>query len=151
VALITSGDTNEPIGITRTYLNPGGAGKAPVEPNKMMLGRSANGAVRLAASADYVMIGEGIETCLAVMQATGKPAWAALSTSGLRSLELPASIQSVDILADGDPPGEAAARAAAQRLLRCGGIVRTVRIVRAGQGHDFNDMLINPDTKETRS
>jgi len=30
------------------------------------------------------MVGEGIETCLAAMQATGNPAWAALSTSGLR-------------------------------------------------------------------
>ena len=39
---------------------------------------------------DVLMVGEGIETCLAAMQATGHPAWAALSTSGLRALDLPA-------------------------------------------------------------
>ena len=52
------------------------------------------------------MIGEGIETCLAAMQATGQPAWAALSTSGLRSLDLPANVRDVIVLADGDEAGE---------------------------------------------
>lgn len=47
------------------------------------------GAVRLAEPGDVLMIGEGVETCLAAMQASGHPAWAALSTSGLRSLNLP--------------------------------------------------------------
>ena len=47
----------------------------------------------------------GIETCLAAMQATGNAAWAALSTSGLRSLDLPRDIRDVIVLADGDEPG----------------------------------------------
>ena len=49
------------------------------------------------------------------MQATGSPAWAALSTSGLRALDLPDSVVDVVVLADGDEPGETAARAAACR------------------------------------
>src|SRR5215510_5525255 len=36
-----------------------------------------------------------IETCLAAMQATGHPAWAALSTSGLRALDLPKDVRDV--------------------------------------------------------
>ena len=59
-------------------------GKAPIDPQKMMLGPCRGGAVRLAEPSDVLMVGEGIETCLAAMQATGHPAWAALSTSGLR-------------------------------------------------------------------
>ena len=50
------------------------------------------------------MIGEGIETCLAAMQATGHPAWAALSTSGMRSLALPDEVRNVIVLADGAIP-----------------------------------------------
>jgi len=45
----------------------------------------------------------GKVTCLAAMQATGYAAWAALSTSGLRALELPDDIRDVIVLADGDP------------------------------------------------
>jgi hypothetical protein len=47
------------------------------------------------------MIGEGIETCLAAMQAAGDPAWAALSTSGLRALDLPPNARDVIVLAAG--------------------------------------------------
>src|SRR5207344_775256 len=57
-------------------------------PQKMMFGPCRGGAVRLTAPGDVLMIGEGIETCLTAMQATGHPAWAALSTSGLRALDL---------------------------------------------------------------
>jgi DNA primase len=85
------------------------------------------------------MIGEGIETCLAVMQATGNLAWAALSTSGLRTLDLPDAISDVIVLADGDDPGEAAAREAALRWKRKG---RSVRIARPPRGLDFNDLLL---------
>ena len=85
------------------------------------------------------MVGEGIETCLAAMQATGSPAWAALSTSGLRSLDLPREVRDVIVLADGDEAGEAAARDCALRWKRQG---RRVRIARPPNGMDFNDMLM---------
>ena len=66
------------------------------------------------------MVGEGIETCLAAMQATGNPAWAALSIPGLRALELPRDVRDVIVLADGDEAGEAAARDCASRWKREG-------------------------------
>lgn len=54
----------------RTYLAPGGAGKAPVEPAGTMLGACAGGAVRLAEPpagrpAPLVAV-EGIETALSL-------------------------------------------------------------------------------------
>ena len=96
-------------------------------------------AVRLGTFAEVLMVGEGIETCLAVMQATGRPAWAALSTSGLRALDLPQQVREVVVLADGDEPGEAAARNCACRWKREG---RSVRIARSPRGCDFNDLLL---------
>ena len=140
VALVTKGADATPLAIHRTYLGRDGAGKAPVEPTKMMLGPCRGGAVRLAVPGDVLMVGEGIETCLAAMQVSGHPAWAALSTSGLRSLELPTNIRDVIVLADGDDPGEAAARDCAWRWKREG---RRVRIARPPQGLDFNDMLMD--------
>jgi putative DNA primase/helicase len=138
VALVTSGIDGTPLAIHRTYLARDGAGKAPVDPQKMMLGPCRGGAVRLADPGAVLMVGEGIETCLAAMQASGQPAWAALSTSGLRALDLPKDVRDVIVLADGDEAGEAAARDCALRWKRQG---RRVRIARPPQGMDFNDML----------
>jgi DNA primase len=86
-----------------------------------------------------LMVGEGIETCLSAMQATGYPAWAALSTSGLRALDLPGSVREVIVLADGDDAGEKAACDAALRWSREG---RRVRVARPPRGADFNDVLL---------
>jgi len=131
VALVTRGTDDAPLAVHRTFLASNGVGKAPVEPQKMMLGPCRGGVVRLAPLRDVVMIGEGIETCLAAMQATGYPAWAALSTSGLRSLDLPNKVHDIIVLADGDDPGEAAAQDCALRWKREG---RRVRIARAPRG-----------------
>ena len=139
VALVTNGADGAPLAIHRTFLARDGGGKAPVDPQKMMLGPCRGGAVRLGESGDVLMVGEGIETCLAAMMATGKPAWAALSTSGLRALYLPTELREVIVLADGDKPGEAAALDCALRWRREG---RRVRIARPPQGMDFNDMLL---------
>jgi putative DNA primase/helicase len=139
IALVTSGKENTPAAIHRTFLARDGTGKAPVNPPKMMLGPCRGGAVRLAEVRDTLLLGEGIETCLSAAQATGHAAWAALSTSGLRALDLPYAVRDVIILADGDVPGEAAARRCALRLKREG---RRVRIACAPKGMDFNDVLL---------
>jgi hypothetical protein len=140
IALVTTGKENAPVGVHRTFLAANGWGKAPVVPQKMMLGPCRGGAVRLGEHAGgSLLVGEGIETCLAAMQATGRPAWAALSTSGLQSLDLPDTVEEIVVLADGDQPGDTAARAAACRW-RDGG--RRARIARPPAGMDFNDLLL---------
>jgi putative DNA primase/helicase len=141
VALVTDGVDDVPIGIHRTFLASNGSGKAPVEPQKMMLGPCRGGAVCLGAVEDVLLVGEGIETCLSAMQATGRPAWAALSTSGLKNLHLPDTIIDVIIAADGDETGERAAQECVRRWRRPG---RRVRIARPPTGADFNDVMRRP-------
>ena len=147
VALVTRGRDDDAVGIHRTFVTRDGRAKAAVSPQRMMLGPCRGGAVRLAAATDVVLIGEGIETCLAVMQATGRPVWAALSTAGLRSLDLPEYIRNVIVLADADLPGEAAALEAGRRWRHQG---RGVRVARPPTGLDFNDLLLgrNPRDQE---
>jgi hypothetical protein len=139
IALVTRGTNDIALGIHRTFLARDGKDKAPVVPAKMMLGPCRGGAVRLADPGNVLMVGEGIETTLSAMQARSHPAWAALSTTGLRALGLPADVRDVIVLADADDAGEAAARDCAWRWRREG---RRVRIARPPRGMDFNDMLV---------
>jgi putative DNA primase/helicase len=139
VALVTRGTDGAPLAIHRTFMSGDGTSKAPIEPTKMMLGPCRGGAVRLGPITDRLLVAEGIENALSAMQATGQAAWAALSASGLRALELPVEARDVVVLADGDEPGEAAARDCAWRWKRQG---RRVRIARPPRGFDFNDVLL---------
>jgi hypothetical protein len=139
IAAVTVWPERKPAAVHRTFLAADGHGKAAVDTPRMTLGPCLHGAVRLAEAADQLMVGEGIETCLAAMQASGLPAWAALSTSGMRRLLLPPHVKEVIILADADAPGEAAAKGAAMRLISEG---RRVRIARPPRGKDFNDLLL---------
>ena len=139
VALVMKGDDGTPLAIHRTFLARDGSGKAPVHHPRMMLGPCGGGAVRLGQLGEVLMVGEGLETCLSAMQATGYPAWAALSTSGLKTLELPQTVRDVIVLADGEDAGETAARKGALRWVQQG---RRVRIARPPRGIDFNDMLL---------
>jgi putative DNA primase/helicase len=105
-------------GVHRTWLDRDEAG-VWLRRDRASLGPIGGGAVRFAPGAETLLIGEGMETCLAAMQATTQPAWAALSTSGMTALRLPAGVRTVIILADHDRSGagERAARAAARRWL----------------------------------
>ncbi len=134
--------SHEVVGLHRTFLRADGKDKAPVSGNKMMLGKCAGGAVRLAPAGPELVLSEGIETALSVQQATGLPVWAALSTSGLRAVILPPESTVITIAADGDEAGEIAAQAAARRFIAEG---RTVKIAPAPRGMDFNDLLLKPE------
>src|SRR5262249_14778743 len=115
--------------------------------DRAALGPIGGGAVRLASAAERLMVGEGIETTLAVMQAINAPVWDALSTSGLISLVLPAIVRDGTILADHDAngAGERAAYAAAERWLS---EMRRVRIAMPPViGSDWADVLTGSDEK----
>jgi phage/plasmid primase-like uncharacterized protein len=130
------------VAIHRTFLKTDGSGKASVSPDKMMLGPCAGGAVRLAKPAAVIAIAEGIETALSIAQACPHLAvWAALSTAGVRALQLPELVREVIICADNDPDGtgERAAEAAAVRFVNEG---RKVRIAIPTSANDFNDLKL---------
>jgi hypothetical protein len=125
------------IAVHRTYLRRNGCGKAEVAPAKMALGPCAGGAVRLGPAAEELAIGEGIESSASAGQLMGLPAWAALSTSGMRGLVLPDVVKTLWIAADPDGPGMAAAYALAQRAKEEG---RRVMIARPPDLGDFNTL-----------
>ena len=136
-----SGSEGTLIGVHRTWLCQNGNGVWQRR-DRAMLGRAAGGAVRLIPVAETLLIGEGIENCLAGMQATALPAWAALSTAGLVALALPDIIRRIILLADHDVSGigERAARTAAARWVGEG---RCVKIAMPPEtGSDFNDVLL---------
>jgi len=138
VALVTDGVTNRAMAVHRTYLAIDGSGKAPIGQTKLMLGPCRGGAVRFGNDNDEVIVGEGIETVLSVRQAIKIPAWAALSTSGLVTLDFPPEVRKIIIAADGDSAGCKAAKDAARKWSSCG---RSVVIAQPPRGLDFNDLL----------
>ena len=127
------------LGVQRIYLDREGAPrKADVEPVRASLGSLAGGAVRLAEPEHgRLLVGEGIESTAAAMLLFDLPGWAALGTSGMRSIELPEHVIDVVIAADRDAAGLRAAAALARRLEADG---RNVEIRRPHKG-DFNDVL----------
>src|SRR5690606_38804701 len=126
-------------GVHRTYLQPDGSAKAPVLPDKMMLGDCLGGSVQLAPAEPELAVTEGIETGLSVAQMTGRATWAAMSEGGIVRLVLPPLPLAADVLiaADGDPAGRRAAYTAAERWLAEG---RVVRVKEAPPGLDWNDV-----------
>src|SRR6266851_2829352 len=127
------------VGVHRTWLALDGSAKASIDPVRMSTGLIRGGAVRLAPASKLLMVAEGIETALAAMRVGELPARAALSSSGLRTLDLPSDLHDVIVLADGDKPGEAAASDCGGRWKGEG---RRVRIARPPHGLDFNDLLM---------
>ncbi|NEY90363.1 toprim domain-containing protein [Tabrizicola oligotrophica] len=126
-------------GIHRTFFDKAGgriAGNA-----KMMQGPCAGGAVALSEGPGPLVVCEGIETGLSLLSGLldGPAAvWAALSTSGLRALHLPADLGALIIAADGDAPGREAATALAERAYALGW---QVSLLPAPEGQDWNDVL----------
>ncbi|MBL8639920.1 MAG: toprim domain-containing protein [Alphaproteobacteria bacterium] len=132
--------SREIIAVHRTWILPDGSGKAPIEPAKMMLGKSLGGCVQLAPPARKMIVSEGIETGLSVYQNTGIPVWAGLSTSGMTGLILPDFPLGAEIIiaCDNDPAGRKAAIKAAEKWTNEG---RNVRLAFPPENLDFNDLL----------
>lgn len=137
VAAVTLGA--DLVAVHRTYLAEPGR-KADIDPPKAMLGPVAGGAVRLAGGPGPLVLAEGLETALSLADGLADLAprvWAALSTSGLTGLALPPTPGDLIIGADGDAPGQKAARDLATRAHALGW---GVRILAAPTGHDWNDL-----------
>ncbi|MEZ5723907.1 MAG: toprim domain-containing protein [Paracoccaceae bacterium] len=141
-AMIARVDGLPRFAVHRTYLRPDGSGKAGVDPNKAMLGRTAGGAVRLCGGDGPLVVAEGIETALSL--ASGlirRPAniWAALSAPGIGALQLPDRPHRLTIAPDGDTAGREAANRLAERAAALGW---TVSLLPAPDGRDWNDILM---------
>jgi hypothetical protein len=145
IVLPTNPKTGAPIGgIQRTFLAWSGNGKAQVErgEQKLSLGPCKGGVIRLAEPIDGkpLLIGEGIETVLTAMEATGLPGWATLGTSGLANIELPDIITEVILLAENDGGPNEKALSEIVSVLAARGV--KALIARPSPGlKDFNDFV----------
>lgn len=110
--------------LLRTYLDQNGEGKANVPSAKKLTspknqGATTGAAIRLTPATDTIALAEGVETALAVHEATGVPVWATVSAHGMESIQLPPEIKTVELWSDNDASGvgQKAAEKAANRLI----------------------------------
>lgn len=128
-------------GIQRIYLAPNGRGKAGVPKAKLSLGKVAGGAIRLAPLDDReLVVCEGPEDGLSLVQALGRPVWAAAGASMLSAMRLPPSVRQVAVGGDKDAAGKTAAEKAARAFAMQGSAVRV--FYPTPPAKDFNDELM---------
>ena len=95
-------------GAHRTWLDPSGRGKAPVDTPKRAMGHLLGNGVRFGIVHDVMAAGEGIETMLSLRSALPTmPLVAALSANHLAALLFPASLRRLYVAQDRDPAGDA--------------------------------------------
>jgi hypothetical protein len=126
-------------GVHRTWLAPDGQGKARVETQRRAMGHLLGNAFRLTPHDDILVVGEGVETMLSLVEAVpGLPVWAALSSGHLGAVLLPEGLRRLYIAIDRDPAGRGAAERLSARATEVGIAVRVLE-PRLG---DFNDDLM---------
>lgn len=137
VAAITDLD-GQLTGVHRTWLAPGGAGKADLDTPRRAMGALLGHGVRFGQAEDVLAAGEGIETVLSLRMALpGVPALAALSAGHLSAILFPVGLRRLYVLRDRDPAGEGARERLRTRAASAG-IEALTLTPRLG---DFNDDL----------
>jgi hypothetical protein len=137
----------EQTGVHLTYLRSDGAGKAdlPKEFQRECRGAVRGGAIRLLPFDPDValIVGEGIETCLAAAEIFVRPCWSAVYAGGLKTIELPPAARRIFIAADNDCAPHAGQRNALAAYDRWTVEGRSVRLKAPPvMGDDFNDLLL---------
>ncbi len=125
-------------GAHRTWLDPSGLAKAPVETPRRAMGHLLGHAVRFGIANDVMAAGEGIETMLSLHEALPDlPLVAALSANHLAAILLPPHLRVLYIARDADAAGNHAVATLAARS-REAGIEAKLLEPKLG---DFNDDL----------
>jgi len=96
-------------GAHRTWLDPSGQDKAPIDTPRRAMGHLLGNGVRFGVAADVMAAGEGIETMLSLRSIMPTlPVLAALSANHLAALLFPPTLRRLYIARDDDPAGDAA-------------------------------------------
>jgi hypothetical protein len=137
IASVRNGD-GKLTGLSRTWLDPSGAGKAPVSTPRRAIGHLLGHGVRFGMAGEVMAAGEGIETMLSLRQVTPNlPILAALSANHLAALELPPTLRRLYLARDDDPAGRTAVDALATRARETG----IEALVLAAELGDLNEDL----------
>ena len=125
-------------GAHRTWLAPGGLGKAPIDTPRRAMGELLGNAVRFGAGGEVMAAGEGIETMLSLRCVLPTlPMAAALSAAHLGAILFPVSLRRLYIARDDDPAGDGATATLLDRATEAGIEV----IALSPQLGDFNEDL----------
>jgi hypothetical protein len=125
-------------GAHRTWLDPSGRGKAPIDTPRRAMGDLLGNAVRFGVASDVLAAGEGIETLLSLRCVLPTlPMAAALSANHLAAMLLPPTLHRLYIARDDDAAGDAAVTALTERAEAAG--VET--IAWSSRLGDFNEDL----------
>ena len=135
-------------GAHRTWLDPSGRGKAPIDTPRRAMGDLLGNAVRFGVANDVLAAGEGIETMLSLRCVLPTlPMAAALSANHLAAMLLPPTLHRLYIARDDDAAGDAAVTALTERA-EAAGIETIAWSPRLG---DFNEDLRTSGIDELRA
>jgi len=126
----------ELIAIHRTYLTREGKKLSTEMPNirdRLVLGGLHGAAIWLGEPDGRLLVGEGIETCLAASLIFKIPSWSAFSSSNLGNILIPDSVEHVYIAVDNDGSGRKAANKLSRRMKEDG---KNVVLLPAGKAVD---------------
>jgi hypothetical protein len=144
VAPIVGIASNEVQAVHLTFLTEDGRDKAAVDKPRLYLGPKSGGVVKLTPDEDVLQglaIGEGLETCLTAILA-GYPTWASLDSGNLAAFPVLPGVDCLNVLADHDLIGIAAAEEVAARWRAAGREARVLKPARVDS--DWNDELREP-------
>ncbi len=135
-------------GAHRTWLDPSGIGKAPIETPRKAMGALLGHAVRFGPACEVMAAGEGIETMLSLrMVLPGLSLMAALSAAHLAAILFPDTIRRLYIARDIDPAGDGAVATLTARA-GAAGIEAIPLSPRLG---DFNEDLVGFGVDDLRA
>jgi hypothetical protein len=135
-------------GVHRTWLDPSGRSKAPLETPRRAIGDLLGNGVRFGSAGDVMAVGEGIETILSLRCGLPKmPVVAALSANHLGAFLFSESLRRIYVARDNDPAGEKAFSVLAERAGDAGieAVAMTPKL------RDFNDDLRHLGLDELRA
>jgi hypothetical protein len=118
-------------GAHRTWLDPTGEDKAPIDTPRRAMGHLLGHGVRFGVVTDVMAAGEGIETMLSVRMV------AALSANHLAALLFRVTLRRLYVVRDDDPPGDFAVATLSERARAAGIEVLTLSPTLG----DFNEDL----------
>ncbi len=135
-------------GVHRTWLDPSGQGKAPLETPRRAIGDLLGHGVRFGSADDVMIVGEGIETILSLSCAMpNMPMAAALSANHLGTFLLPESLRRIYVARDNDTAGDKAFATLNERAGQAG--FEALSLTPALR--DFNDDLQHLSLNELRT
>jgi hypothetical protein len=135
-------------GAHRTWLDPSGRDKAPVDTPRRAMGHLLGHAVRFGPASDVMAAGEGIETMLSLRCVMPDMAMvAALSAAHLGAILFPTTLRRLYVVRDNDPAGDGAVAGLFDRAQSAG----IEAMVLSPQCGDFNEDLRNLDINVLRA